>query len=1124
MWHIEMMGSFRVLQNGRELALHNNKRASSLLAFVALMAGRPVSRDELTEAIWPNDDPTASRARLRTTLSSLRKLTGTGPDSERQLIRADRHSITLDPDHCSTDVSTYNSVLWQSGRAVNLDEVESLLRKARDLYTGHLLPQFDDPWIATERHSLLAKHSEVLHKLSRLCRQRGANDDAAEFTRQLIALDPLNEETHLTLMELYVSLEMPVMAINQYHQLEQVLSDHLQLRPSRKSREFYEQLRSGDTSLHQSARYLSRWQEMRNPKPIFGREVELKHLTELVAPVVENEAMSRLITVYGPGGVGKTHVAQVVASTIATEYMDNVWFVPLADIPRPHQIPGAIADAMLIERNVNIPLLSQISDQLCKSGGLLVLDNFEHLIEGGTEVVDHLLRTSTSLRILVTSRQSLSIKGEHLVELQPFHQPDLTHIEALHERVSAAAKLPDVSIFMLRARAVRPGLSLTGESVQAILDICSRLEGLPLSLEIAASRASVLSVQSLLSHIDDQLNLLVDHKSHSPLRHRSARNTIQWSYNLLDAELKTLLTNLSIFRGGWVADAACAICVSPPTSILRCLDLLDDLRTCSLINISEVHGHIRFTMLSVITAFASELLEKSDSAELVGDRHQQWYTRYVEEKSPESHVDCGAIFEEYPNIIRAIEHGIRPQSSEYQSMLALRICTAMKDFWLARGLAHEASLIVLQLAACDIPAMARAKAQTLAARLLLPRGHYSAADDLASEALSTANNRAVLHTAASARLVLARSACSRSEYDAAFEHAERACRDAELGNYPEVQAESHILMGMTYSYTASFEQARKQFEQALELYSRIRSRRGEALCNYRTSVILREIGNLAESENLINQSLHVYKDLGDVGGIAMCLHDLALIRLCVNDYNVAMERLQEALDLFKQMGNRANTASCLVYIAEVLRDTGNGTQGTVLLFDALKIYRELEDRRGEAAVLQSIARFYKDEGNISLAISTMHEALNIETTIGRFFGVAVCNSVIAELYKLLNDPLSARFHYQHAIKNLEAIDVTLAHIEIISAFVDLLIDTNELEPAAIAMAASTLIRDKFSNNLHLNIDGSDDARRKELIIGCIGENQFTCLWSKAVEMGIAGILTHLANAIEEPQCKANHKD
>ncbi len=1113
MWHIEMMGTFRVTGNGREFAVQGSKRAASLLAFVAFMAGRPVGRDELTEAIWPNDDPEAARARLRTALSTLRKILHTS--SQPDILLSDRQSVALNADCCTTDVSIYHSVLRHCGRAVDTAELESLLRKARDLYTGDLLPQFDEAWITIERQSLLTKHSEVLNQLSKLCTDRGANEEAAEFSRQQIAIDPLNEEAHLNLMALYVSLDMPVMAIKQYQQLEQLLSDHLQTRPSRKSKELYDQLRNSDSSRYQPTKSPANWWDLRNPKPLFGRETELQRLLALVAPSDKHRCEPRLVTVCGPGGVGKTHIAQIIAKNTTAKYMDNVWFVPLADLIRPHQISGAIADALRIERSSTAPLISLIADKLCECAGLLILDNFEHLIDGGKEVLEYLLQATTDLQILVTSRQHLNLQAEHIVELQPFHQPDLSHIHEMDDRVTVAASLPGVEIFMARARAVRPGITLAPDSVQAILDICSRLEGLPLSLEIAASRASVLSVQSLLSHLDDQLDLLVDHRSQSTLRHRSVRNTIQWSYNLLDPELKSLLMNLSIFRGGWLADAACAICIDPSTTMLRCLDLLDDLRTCSLINVSEVHGRIRFSMLYVITAFASELLAKSGGAEIVGDRHQQWFTNYVEERSPDSHGDSDAIFDEYPNIIRAIEHGTRPEACEYQSMLSLRICCAMKDFWLARGLAHEASLIVLRLAACEISAAARAKAQTLAARLLLPRGDYSAAVDLATEALSIANNRAVLHTAASARLVLARSACSRSEYDAAYEYADRACRDAEIGNYPEVQAESHILMGMTYWYTASFDHAMEEFEQALDLYRLAGSRRGEALCQFRISTIHRELGSLTEAESLINQALLVYKDLSDIGGIAMCVHELALVLLCLSDYHAALPKLQEALALYKQVGNRASTASCLAHLAEVYRETGNGTHGTPLLFEALNICRDLEDRRGEATVLQRIARFYRDAVNLSLAKSTLYQALEIETAIGSPIGIALCNLEIANLWLTLNDTYLARYYLRCAIKNLESIIVTQVHAEVLAAFADSMITTGELELAVMATAAWAIIRDELPVNLQASLDPSNNEHRKTHISDRVGEDQFTLWWLKALAMGVTGLLAQLARTEED---------
>ncbi len=755
MWYIELMGTFRVTYNGREFPMHTSKRASSLLAYLAFRKGNAINRDELTEAIWPDDDPEAARARLRTTLTLLRKLIDTGSEEQRNIIQADRQAVTLDAERCTTDVGNYYALLRRCGRAAHADEAESLFRKALGIYGGDLLPQFEDVWIAVERQTLLDKHINTLRSLARLCMARSSYEDAIDYTRQEVTCDPLNEDTHILLMEMYVSQGKPASAIKQYQQLERILEQSLQTTPSPKAVAIYDRIRKDQSAQPKTPRSeVNRWQ-MGNLKPIFGRQSELLMLAELLAPFGENRCRSRLVTVVGPGGVGKTHISQVIARNLTNDFGDRVWFVPLADLMRPHQIEAAIADAMCIDRAVQIPLQTQILEKLADGGGLLILDNFEHLVEGGDAVVEQLINASPNVRILVTSRQHLNITGEHLFELLPFHHPDLSGVERLSALMDAATELPGVSIFLSRAQAVRPGLSLTEENVRAILNICNRLEGLPLSLEIAASRAAVLSMQSLLTHLDDQLDLLVEHRSQSPLRQRSVRNTIQWSYSLLRPELKSLIVNLSVFRGGWLADAASTICVVPTCSILHCLDLLDELRTCSLVTTTEVRGQMRFTMLYSITVFAGELLAKSGDTETICDRHQLWFTEYVERKSPESRADVDAVMDEYQNIVTAIEHGLRERAQRCQSLLSLRLCTTMKDFWMARGLAHEASLLALRLADFDLPEEERAVAQTLAAQLLLPRGEYDLAHQLATEALLAAKKSGNIQTLASAQIVLA---------------------------------------------------------------------------------------------------------------------------------------------------------------------------------------------------------------------------------------------------------------------------------------------------------------------------------------------------------------------------------
>ncbi len=1111
MWHIQMMGTFRVTYKEREFPVHSSKRASSLLAYLAFRNGNAINRDELTEAIWPNDDPEATRARLRTTLTLLGKLIDTGSEEQRNIIQADRLTVTLDAEQCTTDVDNYFALLRRCGRAVHADEAEMLFRETLTIYGGELLPQFEDAWIALERQTLQEKHLQALRSLARLCLARSAYDEAIDFTRQEIACDPLNEDTHVLLMEMYLSQGKAACAIMQYQQLERLLEQSLQVTPSPKAVSLYKQIRVEHSVQAQTSRSESdRW-HLGSSKPLYGRQNELLRLTELVAPFGDKRCRSRLVTVFGPGGVGKTHLSQVVARNLTHDFGDRVWFVPLADLMRPHQIEAAIANAMNIDRAVQVPLQTQILDKLADHGGLLILDNFEHLVEGGDAVVAQLIDASPNVRILVTSRQHLNITGEHLFELLPFHQPDLSGVERLSALVDAATELPGVSIFLSRAQAVRPGLSLTEENVRAILDICNRLEGLPLSLEIAASRAAVLSMQSLLSHLDDQLDLLVEHRSQSPLRQRSVRNTIQWSYSLLRPELKSLIVNLSVFRGGWLADAASTICVVPTCSILHCLDLLDELRTCSLVTTTEVRGQMRFTMLYSITVFAGELLAKSGDTETICDRHQLWFTEYVERKSPESRADVDAVMDEYQNIVTAIEHGLRERAQRCQSLLSLRLCNTMKDFWMARGLAHEASLLALRLADFDLPEEERAVAQTLAAQLLLPRGEYALAHQLATEALLAAEKSGNIKTLAEAQIVLARISCLRSDYSNAAEYAERARRDAEIINSPVLQAEAQILLGMTNWYTANFQVGHRHFEQALALYEVAGSKRGQALSRFRISTILRELGDLEGARRLINDALPVYRELGDIGGIAMCVHDLALVALFSGDTNTALEQMQEAMLLLKKVGNRGSTASCLTNMAEILRETGRGADGIPILAQAHEIYKALSDRRGEAGVLQSIAQLYLEDGNLDAAKVTMYSALELEVAIGSPMGISQSNWQIANICATTAELDLARLHFQSATKMLATVESTQLHAEIMASYSALMVRIGELNGAILAHALSSLILEKLTRELQREINQSLLQEVKAQLIHHLGQDQFEARWNDAASLGESALFQRLVD-------------
>ncbi|MBI2298762.1 MAG: tetratricopeptide repeat protein [Armatimonadetes bacterium] len=447
----------------------------------------------------------------------------------------------------------------------------------------------------------------------------------------------------------------------------------------------------------------------RLPLPLtrfLGREAELSEIEDLL---LGGEA--RLVTVLGPGGTGKTRLCLETARRLVDALQGAVWFVPLADVADGGRVPTAVRVGLQQPELPGADPLDQIAELLGTRPALLVLDNFEQLAESGAPVVEELLQRAPRLTCLVSSRRSLGVAGEREYRLAPLPTPDPPY------EVERLLRCESVRLFIDRARAVRPDFHLNPANAADLAELCARLEGLPLAIELAASRVSLLSPAEMLGRFGEALDLLSTRQRSVPERHRTLRAAIAWSYDLLPAALRRFCAEMSVFLGGWTVEAAEAV-----TAVPSALDQLDALRECSLVTATDGEP-VRFRMLDTIRAFAAERLEEPAAAR---QRHFAHFLALASEGQAALERGDEAAWLDRLEAERENFRAAFDSALEHEPEGALRLAGALWRYWLVRGHWAEAEQLLGEALArtAGAPPGLRARALGWAGHVAYRRGHY----------------------------------------------------------------------------------------------------------------------------------------------------------------------------------------------------------------------------------------------------------------------------------------------------------------------------------------------------------------------------------------------------------------
>jgi non-specific serine/threonine protein kinase len=561
---------------------------------------------------------------------------------------------------------------------------------------------------------------------------------------------------------------------------------------------------------------------------------------ELVAALRRRLTEARLLTLTGAGGVGKTRLALAVAAAAAPDFADGVRVVALASIRDPDLVGAAVARELSMRESAATPLPQGLTAAIGARRLLLLLDNFEHLL-AAAPLVGELLAGCPRLTVLVTSRAPLRLDAEHQFPVPPLALPPAVDRPAIGSRRSGAtdallgARSPSrqprrlldyaaVRLFVERARAIRPDFALTAENAGAVAEVCARLDGLPLAIELAAARVTVLSVRTLLARLDDRLGLLTRGAHDLPDRQQTLRAAIEWSHALLDPAARALFRRLAVFAGGWALEAAETVCSGGDELGGRVLDALATLVDHSLVRCeTSADAEPRFAMLETVGEYARERLEAGEEADDVRRRHVAFYLALAEGaarelRGPRQHQSLARLDGEHDNLRAALGWALDRGEGD----LALRLVGALAPFWDVRSALSEArTWLARALAAGDRRPALRIPALTWAAYFACLQGDLGPAERQAEQALALAREQGSGRGAGYALLILGQVATERGDGAAAVRHWE-TCLTA-LRDAGDIWGMARPLnnLGEAARARGDYDRARALHEEALALHRRL---------------------------------------------------------------------------------------------------------------------------------------------------------------------------------------------------------------------------------------------------------------------------------------------------------------
>ena len=871
MLEVRLLGMFDVKYKKKTVSV-SSRPAQSLLAYLILNAGILHRREKLAGMLWPDSLEETARDNLRHALWRVRKALDSAAST--RFLHADDLGIKF---KTSADYWLDTAELEKVSEKASADELIVVLSN----YEGELLPGFYDEWVVVEREHLYSIFEHYMARLMTLLQDENRWLDILDWGERWIKLGQKPEPAYRALMVAHAAkgdmskvgatYERCVKSLRQYG-----------MEPSEKTKELYKGLKSGketpkDVSV--TIKPFAKETSSNIPVPLtsfVGREKELKDIARLLSS-------SRLLTLTGPGGVGKTRLAIQTAHDSIKKFKDGVFWVGLVGLSDANLIPQVIAQSLNIREVSQEPLIETLKKHLKSKDLLLILDNCEHLIRACAQYAEQLLAACPKLKVLATSIEALGLFNENTWQVPSLPLPEIPESLSLKELQEFAS----IELFDERASNAKSGFALDEKNASSVAQVCRRLDGIPLAIELAAARIKVLSVDEIAARLDDRFSLLTAGSRTAIPRHQTLRATIDWSYDLLTEPERVLLRRLSVFAGVFTLEAAEEVC-SQEMKRSDILDLLGRLADKSLVIVeaaSEFSG-TRYRLLETIRQYSLEKLVETGEASLIRDQHLDFYLSIAEKSEPHMGHETGIWINRLDKDLDNIRAAMEWSTNSGKAAVALRMAGSLVYFWFywfAHGNLLSEWQHRIELALSRPEGMQRTLARAKALNAL---GFLYWADMYPT--------------------------------DRRLELEEALSIGRQLGD-PWNTATALRYLGLLASMQGNYVEARSFLEQSLEIWRSmgLEGRSG-------VSWTLTFLGDVAlnqnestEARSIFEAAVAILREIGDKNLLAYPVRRLGLLAWREKDFARAIAFCKESLSLNRELGDPRGVLACLAGFADI---------------------------------------------------------------------------------------------------------------------------------------------------------------------------------------------------------------
>jgi predicted ATPase/DNA-binding SARP family transcriptional activator len=1027
---IRLLGGFEVEIRARPIALSawRLRKSADLVKLLALAPGHRLTRDQLLDTLWPDKEPDAAANNLYQAIHGARAVLGRD-DGTAHLTLADG-VVSLGPaDRLVVDVDAFEAAM----RRAEAGEIHAR-DEARSWYRGELLPddRYED-WAVAARESLAATHRRNLLELATLRETEGDLEAAREILQALVALDPLDESTSRRMMQLEARSGRRAAAQQVFTTLRDALRRELDVDPdeptTRLAREIVEgrldPLGDRVAASNLPVQFTS----------FVGRQRELGDVQRLLAG-------ARLLTLTGTGGTGKTRLALEAADAARGRYPDGVWLIELAAIGLDAEVPRALAGAFGIREAPGIALLDGAVRHIGDRRLLVLLDNCEHVAAGAADLSEQLLVRCPNLQILATSRQPLHIGGELL-----FRVPSLAISDPAEDvSLADAAGVDAIRLFLDRASAVDPGFELTSENLRSITELCFHLDGLPLAIELAASRVASIPISLLADRLEERFELLVGGSRTALTRQQTLRATIDWSYELLSADQAAVFRAMSVLGPRASLEAVEAISGHIGLRPGRVLSILGELADQSLVVPDTTSKVPRFRILETVREFAHERLVDAGELTIVEAAQIAWAIAKVSWSAtlPADRWADGfrELGDEHDSIRAALDRAMQSNPRA-----ALELAEGMWPFWLWDGHLVEGRKRLQETIAAE-PTVTRTRGRALiglaaiSARAGDQKAYVSAADQalaVFNEVIDVPQQCRALHMLASAKWTFEELGPARTALESALELAGAAGfesgRGASLNGLAIVALSAHDPDRSRRLIDAAIEafrlamhghddeastidflnigefvvpdsvtgRHRLLFEETFGPFRDVPAAVAAASARANRGAMLRILGDPIGARRDLEASLAEFEALGDERGQAQTLGRLGCLAVSVGAIEAGRGPLTASLEIRVRLGDSRGVSLTQTNLARLETLSGEFDRAEELLANALGALRRRGDTWAIPAALANLASLAMHRGLLAEARDYLEQSLRSSRSVRRRIWEAWRLVELAALARLQGD-------------------------------------------------------------------------------------------------------------------------